>query len=175
MITPVILCGGSGTRLWPLSRKGYPKQFTALAGPGQSLFQAAAARLQGPGFAPPLVVTGPAFRFIATDQLDEIGLQDATVLIEPAARNTAADARAAFDMCYPSPHPLPDASVSSSAGRGCSVAGSMSEGRGCYFEGPGARRLSPNPQSKRDDEFHLIPRYVNAAGGAGGAAGVPRV
>lgn len=119
MITPVILCGGSGTRLWPLSRKGYPKQFTALAGPGQSLFQAAAARLQGPGFAPPLVVTGPAFRFIATDQLDEIGLQDATVLIEPAARNTAPAILAAalwleahdpdaLMLVMPSDHVLPD-------------------------------------------------------------------
>ncbi|MGR3707925.1 MAG: mannose-1-phosphate guanylyltransferase/mannose-6-phosphate isomerase [Alterinioella nitratireducens] len=88
MITPVILCGGAGTRLWPLSRKSYPKQFTRLKGE-LTLFQNAAMRLKGAEFAPPLVVTGPDFRFIVTEQLAEIGITDATVLIEPAARNTA--------------------------------------------------------------------------------------
>jgi mannose-1-phosphate guanylyltransferase len=57
MITPVLLCGGSGTRLWPLSRKSYPKQFSPLMG-DETLFQASARRLSGAGFAPPLVVTG---------------------------------------------------------------------------------------------------------------------
>jgi len=88
MITPVILCGGAGTRLWPLSRKSYPKQFTRLKGE-LTLFQSAALRLRGKDIASPLVVTGSDFRFIVTEQLAEIGIHDATVLIEPEARNTA--------------------------------------------------------------------------------------
>ena len=55
-ITPVLLCGGSGTRLWPLSRKSYPKQFVPLVG-DTTLFQASSQRLSGPGYAPPLVLT----------------------------------------------------------------------------------------------------------------------
>lgn len=67
-IIPVLMCGGSGTRLWPLSRRAYPKQFTLLTGT-ESLFQASARRLSGPGFAPPVVITGADYRFIATEQL----------------------------------------------------------------------------------------------------------
>jgi len=88
MITPVILCGGSGTRLWPLSRKGYPKQFAGLLGE-ESLFQATARRLSGPGFAAPVVVTGSDFRFIVTQQLQQAGIDPGAVLIEPEPRNTA--------------------------------------------------------------------------------------
>ncbi len=87
-ITPVILCGGSGTRLWPLSRKSYPKQFTPLIG-DHSLFQQSAARLSGKGFAAPVIVTNSDFRFIVTQQLSDIGVDPGPVLIEPAARNTA--------------------------------------------------------------------------------------
>ncbi|MCW1404323.1 sugar phosphate nucleotidyltransferase [Novosphingobium sp. MW5] len=68
MIHPVLLCGGSGTRLWPLSRKSYPKQFSSLVGDA-SLFQTSAQRLSGDGFAQPVVVTGSDFRFIVTEQL----------------------------------------------------------------------------------------------------------
>ncbi len=60
MITPVLLCGGSGTRLWPLSRKSYPKQFSKLVGDA-SLFQASATRLAGEGFAAPLLLTNSIF------------------------------------------------------------------------------------------------------------------
>ena len=88
MITPVLLCGGSGTRLWPLSRKSYPKQFAALSGPS-SLFQASVERLAGPGFAAPVVVTGSDFRFIVTEQMSAIGIDPGVILIEPSARNTA--------------------------------------------------------------------------------------
>ncbi|QPH55959.1 mannose-1-phosphate guanylyltransferase/mannose-6-phosphate isomerase [Pontivivens ytuae] len=87
-ITPVLLCGGSGTRLWPLSRRSYPKQFAPLTGP-ESLFQSSARRLSAPGFAPPLAVTGEEFRFIVGEQLRAIGIEGGTILIEPAARNTA--------------------------------------------------------------------------------------
>lgn len=88
MITPVLLCGGSGTRLWPLSRKSFPKQFSAILG-DQSLLQASAARFSGAGFAAPVVVTGNEFRFIVSDQLRAAGVLPAAILIEPAARNTA--------------------------------------------------------------------------------------
>ncbi|MFC0158019.1 mannose-1-phosphate guanylyltransferase/mannose-6-phosphate isomerase [Mameliella alba] len=94
MIFPVLLCGGSGTRLWPLSRKSYPKQFADVVGE-ESLFQASARRFTGEGFAAPLVVTGDPFRFIVTEQLDEIGLDPAGILIEPEGRNTAPAAAAA--------------------------------------------------------------------------------
>ena len=72
MITPILLCGGSGTRLWPLSRKSFPKQFADILGDG-SLFQASALRFRGGGFADPLVVTGHDFRFIVTEQLAACG------------------------------------------------------------------------------------------------------
>ena len=87
LISPVILCGGSGTRLWPLSRKSYPKQFAQLMGT-ESLFQASVRRLSGPQFAPPLVVTGDPFRFIVTEQLAAIECAAAVTLIEPGGRNT---------------------------------------------------------------------------------------
>lgn len=88
MIHPVILCGGSGTRLWPSSRAAFPKQFSPLIGE-ESLYQATLRRLSGPDFAAPLVMTGADFRFLATDQAAALGLADASVIIEPAGRNTA--------------------------------------------------------------------------------------
>jgi len=92
-VQPVILCGGSGTRLWPLSRAGFPKQFLCLTG-ADSLFQQAANRLMGLGtdhiqVADPLVVTGEDHRFLATEQLREVGISPTAVLLEPVARNTA--------------------------------------------------------------------------------------
>ena len=88
LITPVILCGGSGTRLWPLSRRSYPKQFSDLVG-GESLFQASLRRVGGAGFAPPVIVTASEFRFIATQQMAETGMDPAAILLEPEPRNTA--------------------------------------------------------------------------------------
>lgn len=87
-ITPVILCGGSGTRLWPVSRKSFPKQFINLIGE-TSLFQQSSSRLSGDNFAAPIVVTNSDFRFIATQQLDQLGIVPDAVLIEPEAKNTA--------------------------------------------------------------------------------------
>ena len=94
MITPILLCGGSGTRLWPLSRKSFPKQFADLIG-DRSLFQASAERFTGEGFDDPILVTGNDFRFIVTEQLDEIGIRPADIMIEPDGRNTAPAAIAA--------------------------------------------------------------------------------
>ncbi len=119
MITPVLLCGGSGTRLWPLSRKSYPKQFAPLLGE-ESLFQASAARLSGEGFAAPLVVTASDFRFIVTEQLAGAGIDPGAILIEPEGRNTAPAVLAAalwleredpgaLMLVAPSDHVIPDA------------------------------------------------------------------
>jgi mannose-1-phosphate guanylyltransferase / mannose-6-phosphate isomerase len=92
MIYPVILSGGLGTRLWPLSRKSYPKQFVQLIG-DMSLFQASALRLTGAvgdmNFAPPVILTNSDFRFIVTEQLAEIGIDPGAILLEPVSRNTA--------------------------------------------------------------------------------------
>ena len=90
---PVILCGGSGTRLWPLSRAGFPKQFLSLTGK-ESLFQQAALRLSALGdsgidVAKPIIVTGEEHRFLAAEQLREIGIDIGAALLEPAGRNTA--------------------------------------------------------------------------------------
>ncbi|MBO9397629.1 mannose-1-phosphate guanylyltransferase/mannose-6-phosphate isomerase [Shimia sp. R9_2] len=91
-ISPVLLCGGSGTRLWPLSRKSYPKQFVELVGT-HTLFQASAQRLTGGienmSFSTPVVITNSDFRFIVTEQLMDIGIDPKTILIEPEGRNTA--------------------------------------------------------------------------------------
>jgi mannose-1-phosphate guanylyltransferase / mannose-6-phosphate isomerase len=88
LITPVILCGGSGTRLWPVSRQSVPKQFVPLLGP-ETLFQQAVQLAAGPGFAAPVIVTGEAFRFIVKEQLQAAGQGAAAILIEPEPRNTA--------------------------------------------------------------------------------------
>jgi len=89
LIHPVLLCGGSGTRLWPLSRKSYPKQFVKLMGE-ESLFQASARRLSGANFAPPSVVTGSDFRFMVVEQLAAVEITPQQIMTEPSARNTAA-------------------------------------------------------------------------------------
>lgn len=106
MITPVLLCGGSGTRLWPLSRKSYPKQFAALIG-DESLFQASAKRFCGDGFDAPMVVTNNEFRFIITEQLAQCEMVASSILIEPVGRNTApAAAAAALALAKTSPDAL---------------------------------------------------------------------
>ena len=68
LVHPVVLCGGSGTRLWPLSRQSYPKQFVPLMGP-ESLFHATLLRVAGAGFAGPVGVTGGDFPFCGSQQL----------------------------------------------------------------------------------------------------------
>ena len=95
-VTPVILCGGSGTRLWPLSRSGFPKQFLVLSGKDskQSLFQEAIERMNAIGspsiaLNSTLIVTNEEHRFLALDQLRELPGIKATLLLEPIGRNTA--------------------------------------------------------------------------------------
>lgn len=96
-VQPVIMAGGSGTRLWPLSRAGYPKQFLVLSGnpdDHRSLFQQAVARLQGlategMAVANPTIVGNEDHRFLVLDQLRELQVEPAAALLEPMGRNTA--------------------------------------------------------------------------------------
>ena len=118
-INPVLLAGGAGTRLWPLSRKSYPKQFASLMGE-ESLFQASVRRLSGGAFSAPLVLTADPFRFIVTEQLAAIEQAPQAILIEPEGRNTAPAVLAAalwlersdpdaLILVAPSDHVIPDA------------------------------------------------------------------
>ena len=95
-VTPVILCGGSGTRLWPLSRSGFPKQFLVLSGNDskKSLFQEAVERINAIGnpdlaLGSTLIVTNEEHRFLALDQLRELPNLQVRLLLEPVGRNTA--------------------------------------------------------------------------------------
>lgn len=128
-ITPVLLVGGSGTRLWPLSRKSYPKQFAKLIG-HETLFQASAKRLSGAtaafDFSAPVTMTNSDFRFIVTEQLAEAGIDPGAILIEPEGRNTAPAVLAAalyiaakdpeaVMLVAPSDHVIPDSDAFHSA------------------------------------------------------------
>lgn len=120
-VYPVLLAGGSGTRLWPLSRKSYPKQFSNLIGE-RTLFQNSAQLLTSSSiieFAPHITLTNSDFRFIVGEQLQEIGIDPGPILIEPAAKNTAAAILAASIFAHsrdenavlliaPSDHVIPD-------------------------------------------------------------------
>ena len=120
-IYPVLLAGGSGTRLWPLSRKSYPKQFSNLVGE-KTLFQSSAQRLTSSStldFAPQITITNSDFRFIIGEQLQEVGIDPGPILIEPEAKNTAAAVLAASIFVHsrdedavllvtPSDHVIPD-------------------------------------------------------------------
>lgn len=87
-IVPVVLCGGSGTRLWPLSRSLYPKQLVALQ-EEQTLLQSTVARVAGQGFGAPLIVANEEHRFLIADQLEAVGSEPLAILLEPQGRNTA--------------------------------------------------------------------------------------
>ena len=120
-ISPVLLAGGSGTRLWPLSRKSYPKQFADLVGE-KTLFQSSAERLTSSDiieFTPHITLTNSDFRFIIGEQLQEIGIDPGPILIEPETKNTAAAILAASIFVHakdkdavllvaPSDHVIPD-------------------------------------------------------------------
>ena len=129
---PVILSGGSGTRLWPLSREAFPKQFLALVG-SESMLQATWRRVAPLASGAPIVVAGEAHRFMVAEQLREAGCEAATILLEPLARNTApAIAAAALEavrdgadpllLVLPSDHVIADADAFRAAVRAASQA-----------------------------------------------------
>src|SRR5581483_4994668 len=88
MLTPVILSGGAGTRLWPLSRELYPKQLLALTGE-RTMIQQTALRLEGLAAAAPVVVCNEAHRFLVAEQMRQLGIEPQAVVLEPVGRNTA--------------------------------------------------------------------------------------
>ena len=96
-ITPVILCGGSGSRIWPLSRQNYPKQFLNLNGQ-ETLLQQTLARLEAmPALQAPILVANHEQRFLVAEQLRQKDINDASIILESVGRNTApAVALAAF-------------------------------------------------------------------------------
>jgi len=98
-IVPVVLCGGTGSRLWPLSREAYPKQFWPLLSEG-TMLQDTVARARGELFTSPLVVSNQAHRFLVAEQLRELGIADARIVLEPVARNSAPAIAAAALLAY---------------------------------------------------------------------------
>ncbi len=106
LITPVLLSGGSGTRLWPVSRALHPKQLQALTGE-RTMLQETALRLAGPEFAAPMVVCNGDHRFTIAAQLQSVGLTPQSIVLEPQGRNTApAAAVAALKLRQQSPDAL---------------------------------------------------------------------
>ena len=103
-IVPVILSGGSGTRLWPLSRESFPKQFWPLVS-DRTMIQETAARAIGPAFAPPMVICNDSHRFVVAEQMRQLGISGSRVVLEPVGRNSApAIAAAALLVAETDPH-----------------------------------------------------------------------
>ena len=134
-VQPVILAGGDGTRLWPLSRRHYPKPFLPLGGQA-TLLQQTLARLEGGGFSPPLVICAEETRFLAAEQLRQSGVDGWRLLLEPEGRNTApAIALAALSLeddpvllVMPADHRIEDRTAFLAAvkrGQGLAEAGKM--------------------------------------------------
>lgn len=96
LIVPVVLCGGSGSRLWPASRDSRPKQFLALTG-DDSLFQETLKRVSGPDFDNPIVVTGQDYRFLVAEQLRQVGVTG-DIVLEPCRRDSCAAIAAAAHL-----------------------------------------------------------------------------
>ena len=87
-VWPFVLCGGAGTRLWPLSREAFPKQFHRIDG-NETLLQQTCKRLMGGLFGEPIVLSSRNYRFLVAEQLEDIGLSPAAIVLEPVGRNTA--------------------------------------------------------------------------------------
>ena len=88
-VVPVILSGGSGTRLWPVSRESFPKQFWGLLDHDRSMIVDSALRGRGAGFAPPVVICNNEHRFLVAEQLRDAGIADPRIVLEPVGRNSA--------------------------------------------------------------------------------------
>ena len=106
MILPVVMAGGSGTRLWPLSRGNYPKQFLTLSGK-QTMLQNTLSRLTGLAHSPAMLICNEEHRFIAAEQVRQLGVEHSGIFLEPVGRNTApAIALAAFKAIEQGTDPL---------------------------------------------------------------------
>lgn len=105
IVHPVVLCGGAGTRLWPSSRKAYPKQFANIFGE-YSLYQDTLQRLSLKNMAAPTVMTSEDYRFLAVEQAEQLGLSDARVVVEPLARDTGPAILAAAILLEDSPEAI---------------------------------------------------------------------
>ena len=103
LVVPVILSGGSGTRLWPVSRESFPKQLWPLIS-ARTMIQETALRAVGAGFAPPVIVCNEEHRFLIAEQLREAGITDARIILEPVGRNSA-PAIAAAALLVAEDHP----------------------------------------------------------------------
>ena len=107
MILPVIVAGGTGSRLWPLSRQLNPKQFLPLADAEMSMLQATILRLRGLAAATPQLICNEQHRFLAAEQLRQLDMEHASILLEPVGRNTApAIALAALQACKDGQDPV---------------------------------------------------------------------
>src|SRR4249919_2764129 len=110
-VQPVLLSGGSGTRLWPLSRESHPKQFLALAG-DDTMLQATWQRVAPVATAAPIVVANEEHRFLVAEQLRQIGAPVPSIILEPMGRNTAPAMAGGGDpllLVLPSDHVIRDA------------------------------------------------------------------
>ena len=147
-IVPVILSGGSGTRLWPLSRESFPKQFWPLVS-DRTMIQETAARAIGPGFAPPMVVCNEAHRFVVAEQLRLIGIAGSRVVLEPVGRNSApAIAAAALIVAETDPDAVlwmmaADASITDQAALGEALCHAVGAARAGYIVTFGMRPTAP--------------------------------
>jgi len=177
---PVILSGGSGTRLWPLSREAFPKQFLTLLG-NRSMLQATWERVAPLASAAPIVVAGEDHRFMVAEQFREAGCEGATILLEPVARNTApAIAVAALEamsggddpllLVLPSDHVIADAQAFRQAVMAATVAAQAGElvTFGIVPTGPetgyGYIKAAPGEGVRRVERFVEKPDAVTAAG-----------
>ena len=107
MLQPVIMAGGSGSRLWPLSRQLNPKQFLRLTSEKVSMLQQTVQRLDGIEISQPLLICNEEHRFLAAEQLRQIGYKNASIILEPVGRNTApAIALAALQLTAKGDNPL---------------------------------------------------------------------
>ena len=174
IVRPVIMSGGAGTRLWPLSRQTFPKQLLPIVGQ-ESMLQATAARVMGDPFSRPIIVAGEEHRFFVKRQLESVGLRFDAIILEPFGRNTAAAAALAAHwamangeddmlLLMPSDHVVEDVPAFHDAIRKGMVA--AEQGRLVTF---GVRPDAPNTQygyiefGDADDDlagFHPVSRFV---------------